>query len=80
MSSRVPVPDTLPEPIELRLLPYWAAVKKHRQTQDGLKPDYAWLYIESCSGEINGKVVADMIEALPFHILFKMQRNFGVAA
>lgn len=77
--SRVPVPSSLPEPIELRLLPYWAAVKKARSTAD-LPPQYLWLYIETCQAELNGNVVADIIADLPFHILFKMQRNFGVAA
>ena len=80
MPPRVPVPDTLPEPVELRLLPYWAAVRQYRQTADPLKAQYFWLYIESCEASVNGVVVADMVEALPFHILFKMQRNLGVAA
>lgn len=77
---RVPVPDTLPEPIDVRLLPYWAAVRQYRQSGDTLPAQYFWLYIESCSAHLNGVVVADMVEALPFHILFKMQRNLGVAA
>lgn len=77
---RVPVPDTLPEPVELRLLPYWSAVRQYRQGGDTLPVQYFWLYIESCESELNGVVVADMVEALPFHILFKMQRNLGVAA
>ena len=77
---RVPVPSSLPEPIELRLLPYWSAVRQYRQTADPLPPNYFWLYIESCESELNGLVVADMVEALPFHIIFKMQRNLGVAA
>lgn len=77
--SRVPVPATLPEPIELRLLPYWSAVKKARSSAD-LPPQYLWLYIETCQAEVNGQVVADLMEALPHHVLFKMQRNFGVAA
>ena len=77
--SRVPVPKKLPKPIELRLLPYWAAVKKARSVAD-LPPQYLWLYIETCQAEINGNVVADLMAELPFHILFKMQRNFGVAA
>ena len=77
---RVPVPDTLPEPIDVRLLPYWAAVRQYRQSGDTLPAQYFWLYIESCAASLNGVVVADMVEALPFHILFKMQRNLGVAA
>ena len=77
--SRVPVPATLPEPIELRLLPYWAAVKKARSSAD-LPPQYLWLYIETCQAQVNGKVVADLMEALPYHVIFKMQRNFSVAA
>lgn len=77
---RVPVPDTLPEPIELRLLPYWSAVRQYRQAGDTLSPNYFWLYIETCESKVNGKVIADVVEALPPHILFKMRRNLGVAA
>ena len=79
MSSRVPIPDSLPEPIELRLLPYWSAVKQARSVVD-LPPPYLWLYIETCQAQVNGKVVADLMEALPYHVILKMQRNFGVAA
>lgn len=78
--SRVPIPTTLPEPVELRLLPYWAAVKKARRSVADLQPQYLWLYIETCQAEVNGQVVADLMAELPFHIIFKMQRNFGVAA
>ena len=77
--SRVPIPVTLPEPVELRLLPYWAAVKKARSVAD-LPPQYLWLYIETCQAQVNGNVVADLMAALPYHVVFKMQRNFGVAA
>lgn len=80
MPPRVPIPSSLPEPVEFRLLPYWSAVRQYRQTADPLPPNYFWLYIESCESELNGLVVADMVEALPFHIIFKMQRNLGVAA
>ena len=78
--SRVPVPTTLPEPVELRLLPYWAAVKKARRSVADLPPQYLWLYIETCQAQVNGNVVADLMAALPYHVIFKMQRNFGVAA
>ena len=77
---RVPVPASLPEPIELRLLPYWSAVKQHRVGAANLKPDHLWFYIESCEASVNGVVVADMMEELPYHIIFKMQRNFNCAA
>lgn len=76
---RVPVPASLPEPIELRLLPYWSAVKQHRSVLD-LKPEYLWLYIESCPSTLNGQVISDMMEELPYHVIFKMQRNFNCAA
>lgn len=77
--SRVPVPSSLPEPVELRLLPYWVAVKKARSSAD-LPPQHLWLYIETSQAEVNGNVVADLMEALPHHVIFKMQRNFGVAS
>lgn len=77
---RVPVPASLPEPVELRLLPYWSAVRQYRQTADPLKAEYFWLYIESCPSTLNGQVISDMMEELPYHVIFKMQRNLGVAA
>lgn len=80
MPPRVPVPDSLPEPVEVRLLPYWAAVKQHRSGCADLKPEYLWLYIESCPSVLNGQVISDMMGELPYHIIFKMQRNFNCAA
>jgi hypothetical protein len=61
---RVPVPDTLPEPIDVRLLPYWAAVRQYRQSGDTLPAQYFWLYIESCESEVNGIAVADISELI----------------
>ena len=79
MPPRVPVPASLPEPIELRLLPYWSAIKQYRAGQPDLKPDHLWFYIESCPSILNGQVVSDMMEELPYHVIFKMQRNFNCA-
>ena len=62
---------------EIRLLPYWVAVKQFRQGKhDGLSKPYYWLYVESNPNKLNGLVASDIYESLPFHIKFKMERNF----
>ena len=62
---------------EIRLLPYWVAVKQFRQGKtDGLSKPYYWLYVESNPNKLNGLVASDIYESLPSHIKFKMERNF----
>mgnify|MGYP000095922195 FL=1 len=62
---------------EVRLLPYWVAVKQFREGKnDGLSKPYFWLYVESNPNKLNGVAASDIHDALPFHIKFKMERNF----
>lgn len=64
---------------DIRLLPYWQAVKQFRQGKhDGLSPQYYWLYVETNPHKLCGRIASEVMASLPYHVLYKMQRNFGL--
>lgn len=65
--------------VDTRLLPYWKAVKDYRRGLETMEAEYYWLYVVSNPQLINGKAASEIMESLPYHLNFKMAKNFNVA-